>query len=208
MKRGAVPAVSTDEPEPESALVARAIQRDAAAFTELYERYVERVYRYIRLKTGNSAEAEDLLSTVFLRAWWSIGRFHPKGETSFAAWVFRLAHNAVVDGFRRPRDTVSYELASEEVAAQALSSNPELHLQWRLTVEELHHALAALTEEQREVVLLRFVEGLSAREAGSIMCKHEGTIRGLQFRAIQALRKALLGPDTKAGADEGGSDDD
>lgn len=178
--------------EPEAALVERAIRRDAEAFGALYDRYFDRVYRYARLRVGNAADAEDVTATVFLSAWRAIDRFSPKHDASFAGWLFRLAHNAVVDRYRRAREDISLDgeaLRSEEVA---LLANPEGLLEWRLTVDELHHALLALTEEQREVVLLRFVEGLSAREVGDILGKQEGTVRGMQFRAIEALRRILV----------------
>ncbi len=175
----------------ESSLVARAIQGDQLAFTELYERYVERVYRYISLRTGNPIEAEDTVSNVFLKAWRSISRFKPQREASFAAWLFRLAHNEVVDSYRRPRDLVSLDFAGDLSIGESPIGNPERQIEWRLTMAELSGALGALTSEQREVILLRFVEDLSAREVGEIMGKREGTVRGMQFRAIEALRRAL-----------------
>lgn len=178
-----------DAPEP--ALVAKAIRRDREAFGQLYSLYFDRLYRYARLKTGNPVDAEDLTESVFLSAWRSIDRFSPKGDTSFSAWLFRLAHNALVDRYRRGREHVSLETVEHLSTYERDGLNPETVLEWRLTLSELHRALFALTDEQREVVLLRFVEGLSAREVGDIMGKQEGTVRGMQFRAIEALRRAL-----------------
>lgn len=176
--------------ESEATLVARAVQRDAEAFSELYSLYFARVYRYVRLRVGNQPDAEDLTSMVFLRAWNAIDHFAPKHEASFAGWLFKLAHSLVVDRYRRARDTASLddELSRDEGGPH---STTEAELDWRLTIAELHQALRALTDEQREVVVLRFVEGLSAREVGDIMGKQEGTVRGMQFRAILALRRAL-----------------
>ena len=171
--------------ESESTLVARAIRGDADAFGILYALYFDRVYLYARLKMGNPTDAEDLTATVFLKAWKSIDRFSPKAGSSFAGWLFRLAHNALVDGFRRAKEVISLD------SDGAASASPEDQLVWRLTLDELHQALGELTQEQRDVVLLRFVEGLSAREVGIIMGKQEGAVRGMQFRAIEALRRAL-----------------
>ncbi|HST90447.1 MAG TPA: sigma-70 family RNA polymerase sigma factor [Ktedonobacterales bacterium] len=194
--------------EPEAALVERAIRRDAEAFGALYDRYFDRVYRYARLRVGNAADAEDVAAAVFLSAWRAIDRFSPKHDASFAGWLFRLAHNAVVDRYRRARDDVSLDAEAPRSEEVTLLANPESLLEWRLTVDELRHALAQLTEGQREVVLLRFVEGLSAREVGDILGKQEGTVRGMQFRAIEALRRILVPqrggssrqiPPTKAG---------
>lgn len=177
--------------ESEASLVAHAIQRDAEAFSQLYNLYFDRVYRYARLKVGNAADAEDVAAAVFLSAWRTIDRFSPKHELSFAGWLFRLAHNVLVDRYRRMRETVSLDSVGHESLGMETFPSPEAELEWRLTLAEVHDALLTLTEEQREVVLLRFVEGLSAREVGDIMGKHEGTVRGMQFRAIEALRRAL-----------------
>lgn len=179
--------------ESESSLVARATHRDSEAFGELYTLYFERVYRYVRLRTDNAVDAEDVTAAVFLSAWRGIERFLPRHEASFASWLFRLAHNALVDRYRRARTMVSLDAPhSEEYSGGGRAApNPEVELEWQLTLRELHQALQTLTVEQRLVVLLRFVEGLSAREVGDIMGKQEGTVRGMQFRAIEALRRTL-----------------
>ncbi|MFI5274873.1 MAG: sigma-70 family RNA polymerase sigma factor [Ktedonobacterales bacterium] len=176
--------------ESESSLVERAIQRDPEAFTALYGLYFDRIYRYVRMRVGNQPDAEDLTATVFLRAWHAIDRFTPRHQASFAGWLFKLAHSLVVDSYRRVRDAVSLDDGLATGLNERLPS-AEAELEWRLTIAELHQALKALTDEQREVVALRFVEGLSAREVGDIMGKPEGAVRGMQFRAIEALRRAL-----------------
>ena len=177
--------------ESEALLVERAIERDTEAFSALYSLYFDRIYRYARLRLSNPADAEDVTAAVFLSAWRSIDRFSPKHETSFAGWLFRLAHNTVVDRYRRLRDTVSLDCPEAPYSVDISFPSPEAELEWHVTLAELHTALQSLTGEQREVVLLRFVEGLSAREVGDIMGKQEGTVRGMQFRAIEALRRAL-----------------
>jgi len=177
-----------DESEP--LLVARAAQRDREAFSQLYDLYFDRIYRFVRLKVNDQADAEDVTSKVFLNAWRSIDRFSPKHDTSFVAWLFRLAHNALIDSYRRGYDVVSLD-ASTAFQLSGSSATPEADLEWRLTIMTLQQALSALTSDQREVVLLRFVGGLSAREVGDIMGKQEGTVRGIQFRALEALRRAL-----------------
>ncbi len=176
--------------EAEATLVARAVQRDTEAFSELYNLYFGRVYRYVRLRVGNQPDAEDLTSMVFLRAWNAIDHFTPKHEASFAGWLFKLAHSLVVDRYRRARDMTSLD-AELSLDADDPRATAEAELDWQLTVAELHQALKALTDEQRKVVVLRFVEGRSAREVGDIMGKQEGTVRGMQFRAIVALRRAM-----------------
>jgi RNA polymerase sigma-70 factor, ECF subfamily len=177
-----------------SALVASAVRRDREAFGALYELYFERIYRYVRLKVGDPIEAEDVTAAVFLNAWRAVDRFSPQHESSFLAWLFRLAHNSLVDRYRRQRDLTPLDMVDESHLPVDARSDPASMLDWHLTVGELYQALQLLTDEQREVVLLRFVEGLSAREVGDIMGKQEGTVRGMQFRAIEALRRALTRP--------------
>lgn len=171
-------------------LVARAIRRDREAFAQLYDRYFRRIYRYVWLKVNNKSDAEDVTSAVFLNAWRCIDRFAPKHDGSFLAWLFTLAHNALIDGIRRERDTVSLD-AIETVRLDETSHQPEEALESRLTIMAVQQALARLTSEQRDVVLLRFIEGFSAREVGDILGKQEGAVRGMQFRAIEAMRRAL-----------------
>lgn len=189
------------EYEPVGTLVARAIERDREAFGTLYDRYFERIYRYVRLKLGDGVEAEDLTATVFLNAWRSIETFAPQGDNSFLAWIFRLAHNALIDQYRRRREITPLQDVEEYHLPTDTTFNPEHVLDRGLTIAELSRALQTLTEEQREVVLLRFVEGLSAREVGQIMNKQEGTVRGMQFRAIEALRRALTPSKVRRGND-------
>jgi RNA polymerase sigma factor (sigma-70 family) len=185
--------------EQEISLIARAMRRDSEAFTALYNRYFERIYRYARLRLDSLPDAEDVTHGVFLNAWRAIDRFSPKHEASFAAWLFRLAHNAIVDRYRHMQDTLSLEETPSMLIPDEPIADPELNLEWRLTLQELHQALQTLTDEQREVVLLRFVEGLSAREVGDILGKQEGTVRGMQFRALEALRRTLT-PAREGGA--------
>jgi RNA polymerase sigma-70 factor, ECF subfamily len=180
--------------ETDAILVSRAIQRDHEAFGALYERHFERIYRYVRLKVGDPQEAEDVTSVVFLNAWRGMERFNPRGQGSFAAWLFRLAHNALVDRFRRRRDMAPLETVAEHQLPVDVSFHPEAVLERRMTIDELHGALQALTDEQRDVILLRFVEGLSGREIADIMGKQEGAVRGMQLRALEALRRALALP--------------
>jgi RNA polymerase sigma-70 factor (ECF subfamily) len=182
-------ALSDDEPE--QALVARAIQGDTEAFGRLYGYYFERIYRFVRLRVGNQSDATDITHDVFLKALRSINRFSPRHEASFEVWLFTLARNTLIDGWRRPPLEVPFEALIDEPPAEDTASNPEKVADWHVTLEELQRALASLTEEQRAVISLRFFVGLSAREVGTILSKQEGTVRGIQFRALAALGRAL-----------------
>src|SRR5262245_22863940 len=142
--------------EPEQALVARAIQGDTEAFGRLYGYYFERIYRFVRLRVGNQSDAMDVTHDVFLKALRNIGRFSPRHEASFEVWLFTLARNTLIDGWRRPPLEVPFEAMTEEPPAEDTASNPEEAADWHVTLEGLQRALAPLPEEQRAATTPRF----------------------------------------------------
>jgi len=176
----------------ERSLAARASLGDRAAYAELYERYVDKIYRYIRFKVADGALAEDLTSQAFLKAWGAIGDYEWRNHP-FGAWLFRIAHNLVVDHHRAKRDTVTLDDASPQLEHKASRDEirPERILSELITTERVRQAVARLTEEQQQVLVLRFFEGLSTGEVADLMGKRRGAIRGLQFRALSALRDLL-----------------
>ena len=174
-------------------LVARAQAGDTAAFGALYDEYAPRVYRYLSARLSQQADAEDLLHRVFVKMIESIGRYRPTG-TPFGAWLFRIARNAMIDELRaRPRD-VTIDVI--DAISPGGSSDPVGAAEREAERDEIRGALAELTEEQREVILYRFFAGLTTHETATLMGKREGSIRALQFRALQSLRRRLgTGPD-------------
>ena len=173
----------TDEAE----LVKRAIKRDSAAFGTLYEVHLDRIYRYVFYRVGSTSEAEDLTEQVFLKAWEAIDRYEPRGAP-FAAWLYRLAHNLVVDHYRGKRATTSLDEVSEadDVGVDVMEA-----VEGRLEVDEVRAALAKLNPDYQQMIVLRFVEGLSHAEAAKIIGKSEGAARVIQHRALQALARAI-----------------
>ena len=173
----------------EARLVTQARAGDRDAFGALYRQHVSTIYRYCWLHTGGPRETvEDLTSTVFLRAWQSLGRYEERGRP-FAAWLHTIARNVVIDHQRQSGQTVPLDLAlpsTYDTAAEAVS---------RLEYRQLHAAMQRLTAEQRTVVVHRFLLGYSGEETAAIMGKRAGAIRALQLRALQQLRH-LLEPDT------------
>jgi RNA polymerase sigma-70 factor, ECF subfamily len=164
--------------------VTRAVSGDSEAFAQLYTAYVDQIYRFIFFKVSDHETAEDLTSQVFLKVWQSLGNYR-KRELHFGAWLFQVARNTVIDHYRTQRKTESLETAI------ATRPDPEANVKQivdrRLTREWLWSKLDRLTEDQREVIILKFIEGLSTREAAEIMDKQQGAIRALQMRALQAL---------------------
>ncbi len=173
----------------ESELIQRAIKGDAQAFGELYQQNLTVIYRSIFYKVGNATEAEDLTEQTFLKAWEAIGRFREQG-VPFAAWLYRLAHNLMIDYHRTRHEAMPLD---EILDAEDDQTGPEEIAAQRMDVATLQRAVVQLTDEQQQVIVLRFVQGLSHSEVAAIMGKNEGAIRGLQHRALQALHMLLAG---------------
>ena len=168
-------------------LVAAAKQGDAMAFGRIFDIYHGRVHRYIVAHTHNPADAEDLTQVVFLKALEALPRYEARG-IPFGGWLFRLARNAVIDHARTHREHADLGAVMERPGNEP---EPGANAVAREEIEAVGQALVALTDEQREAIALRFFAGLSAREAATAMGRQEGTVRGLQFRAIAALRRHL-----------------
>lgn len=172
---------------PERELVLEATHHNHAAFACLYDRYVDKIYRYIYFKVGNQTDAEDMTAQVFMKAWQAIGNYQYT-ERPFAAWLYRIAHNLIVDGFRTRHETSSIDdMLEMEETGQTL----EAIVEDRLTGETLRHALRHLTPDQRRVVVLRILEGYSTAEVAAIMGKAEGAVRTLQHRALLGLKNVF-----------------
>ncbi|MFN8475003.1 MAG: sigma-70 family RNA polymerase sigma factor [Anaerolineae bacterium] len=178
----------------EKDLAVRASRYDRDAFGALYDRYVARIYQYVYYKTGSVNEAEDLTAQVFLRAWEAISGYEWR-DYPFSAWLFRIARNLVVDYHRARRDTVTLDGPEDrsEIRPSGDDDAPEKSLQALFTSQQLQQAISQLTEEQQEVIVLRFIEGYSTAEIAVLMGKREGAVRGLQFRGLATLRELIHG---------------
>jgi len=170
----------------EESLVLRAQQHDQEAFAQLYEEYFDKIYRYVTLKIGDEMEAEDVTQQVFLNTLHSISSFKWKG-IPFSAWLFRIAHNQVVDYLRKKKHAV----VPLDESLPSSDGNPQQVVERELDIERLLLATKKLTEAQREVISLRFTSELPIAEVAKIMGKSEGAVKALQHSAILALRKAL-----------------
>jgi RNA polymerase sigma-70 factor (ECF subfamily) len=172
----------------EENLVRRAKERDREAFAQLYEEYFDKIYRYVALKIGDRMEAEDITQQVFLNAIRAISSFKLKG-IPISAWLFRIAHNQVVDYLRKKtRRSVS----SIDKVSLSADDDPTQMLERKLDVERLNSATQKLTPAQQEVISLRFAGEMSIAEVAKVMRKSEGAIKALQHSAVVALRKVLV----------------
>ena len=168
-------------------LVAEAQQGDSWAFGLIFDHYHESIYRFIASRVHRPSDAEDLTQLVFVKALEALPRYESRG-IPFGGWLFRLARNAVIDHVRTRHDHAELDSVVEWAHGDA---GPDELAVVRQELDAVGLALAGLTDEQREAIELRFFAGLSAREAAEAMGKQEGTVRGLQFRAIAALRRQL-----------------
>ena len=182
----------TDE---DTALIDRARRGDRGAFGELYDRYVESVSRYVVFRVRDDDEAEDVTSDVFVKAMVGLPRYEPR--QAFLAWLYRIARNAVIDRTRlayRRTETALTEPLAATLPAESAGTDPDSRALEADRRARLRSALARLGADQPDVIVLRFVVGLSAEEIGVALGKPASTVRGIQMRGLRALR-AFLSPD-------------
>lgn len=162
-------------------LLVEAAKRDPARFSELYERNVYRVYAYVQRRVGTREEAEDITADVFHHALANLKTFEWRG-TPFAAWLMRIASHRIIDRWR----------SSSRESGNPLSGEPQdptsEDVERRAALFEL---VTRLPEDQRRVVMLRFVEQKSIREIAHELRRSEGAVKQLQFRALAKLRKSV-----------------
>jgi len=157
----------------------------------LYESYFDRIYKYIYLRLGDPTEAKDISEHVFVKMIESIDSFKWQGST-FASWLYRIAHNEVVDTLRRnsrrpqvPLEPVSDMIPSERDDPHRIAEQKDFN-------SDLRAAISDLTELQAQVILLKFGSDLSNAEVAAILDRTEGAIKALQYSALQNLQKKLL----------------
>ncbi len=172
----------------EQSLIGRAKNYDREAFAQLYEENFDKIFRYIALKIGNKMEAEDLTQQVFMKALKSISSFKWQ-NVPFSAWLYKIAHNQVVDYVRKKSRQPVAEL-NEDITAS--NDNPSKATELKIETEELVKALKQLTPLQQEVIALRFSCEMPIAKVADIMGKKEGAVKALQHSAVQSLRKIMV----------------
>lgn len=172
----------------ERRLAERAARRDRAAFDKLYGLYSTKIYRYIYYRSGRTDEAEDLTAQVFLKAWEAIPNYRWEGYP-FSTWLYRIAHNRVIDYYRTHHETLPIEAAY----AQHTNVDPFEAAERVFISNSIRTAVQRLTRDQRRVITLRFLDGYSTSEVAAIMGKEVDAVRALQHRAMHALRTWLKG---------------
>lgn len=164
---------------------------DERALSELYLLYFPRVYRYILARTGNQYDAEDLAEEVFMKVLEAIDRFQWR-EAPFSAWLFRIAHNAVISKRRKETSRGKSTQLTDIYATDA--AGPEILVESRLAVREVMAAAQKLPDAQRQVIALRFGAGLTVAETARAMGKGDGNVKVIQHKAIAKLREMMGQP--------------
>lgn len=168
-------------------LVDKAADGDFEAFGKLYGIYLDRIYRYALYQVKDKMVAEDIAEEAFVKAWKAIRSCKGRGRT-FSAWIYRIAHNHIVNTLRNMQKCVPIEM--ENIAELSV---PGLEAEITPAQQELMEEVADLPENQRQVVILKFIEGLNNQEIKQITGKSEGAIRISQMRALTRLREKLGG---------------
>ena len=177
------------QPDEEHQLLKAAQQGKVDAFGLLYERHAAAIFRYLYVHLGSRPDAEDLTSEVFIRAWQSLPRYQQRG-VPFRAYLVRVAHNALVDAYRRRRDETRLSREDDGVPASE-QDGPAETLSGKTEQAELAGLLAELKEEYRTVLVLRFLSQLSPAETAAVMRRSPGAVRVLQHRALESMRQKL-----------------
>jgi RNA polymerase sigma-70 factor, ECF subfamily len=183
---------SMTQVDPED-IAQRAVQRDPNAFAQIYDQHADTVYRSIFYRVGDAGVAEDLTAEVFVKAWERIDRFQWR-NVPVQHWLLRIAKNMVIDHYRSRRRLSSP--IDELGDAPSTDPSPEDHVARDIEIEALGRALGLLADEQRDVLLLRFVEGYSHRDVAAVLGKSVVAVRQIQVRGLRTLQNLLTENET------------
>lgn len=167
-------------------LVEETQKGNAKAFGEIYDLYFLQIHKYVAYRVAHE-QVEDMVANVFVKAWTKIKKYH-KGSQPFSSWLFRIAHNSVIDHYRTYRQ--HYEL-EERIADDHERMNPQHLVEKSLDGERVHRALKKLDSNYQEVILLKYMNELSNKDIAQVLKTSESNVRTLQFRALKKLRTLL-----------------
>lgn len=168
-------------------LIKQAQAGDTDAFSYLYDEYFAHIYRYVYYRV-NREDVDDVVAQIFMKAWDNLGRFTAREGATFSSWLFKIAHNLVIDQYRKHRSIA--ELPSD-IVDEREAYDPQKVAQNKLDQVVLKEALSHLKEAYRQVIVLKFINGFSNQEVADILKRKEGNVRILQFRALRELKVVL-----------------
>lgn len=172
----------------EEELIQKAQMGESWAFGALYDAYLPKIYRFIFVKVSRKSDAEDLTHQVFLNAWEHIRSYKFQGFP-FSSWLYRIAHNAVIDFYRTNKNPMSLELVSENSLGEVPDAFNEIDQKLNFAITKV--ALSRLKPDEQSVLLMKFVDDLSNKEIAKALGKSEGAVRVTQHRALKQLKLYL-----------------
>jgi RNA polymerase sigma-70 factor (ECF subfamily) len=173
----------------EESLIKQAVQHDREAFANLYDRYVDYIYKHVYYLVSNKSDAEDITQEVFIKAWKAIHKYdNTRGH--FVAWLIRIARNLVADYYRAKKK--EGRLVELEASSQTGETNPDAITEASLNRSHVRKAILKLKEEKQKVILMHFVDGFSYKEIAKVLNKSEGAVRVIQYRALNDLKRMLI----------------
>lgn len=176
--------------EDEEKLIRLAQVGETGAFDKLYSHYLDPIFRFVYMKVSRQEEAEDLTHEIFLTAWQNIPNYKFKGFP-LSSWLYQIARNRVIDHYRLKKNNISLEQADPDAELMKASFSIEADLDADLQLEKVRVAIKKLTDDQQDVLLMRFMEELSHKEIALAINKSEGAVRLIQHRAINELKRVL-----------------
>jgi len=168
-------------------LVIKVQDGDHDAFSKLYDLFIDPIYRYVYYRV-NEADVEDIVESVFIKVWQFMHKYKQKKNTYFSSWIFRVAHNLVVDHYRKSKN-LEYDALNQDLVDDRREHSPIRNTENALDNTVLKKAIATLSRTYQDVIVYKYVNDLTNEEVSQIMGKSEGSIRILQFRALKALRE-------------------
>lgn len=166
----------------ERELVDQIKRGDKEAFRGLYDRYARLVYRYVMVRLGTSQDAEDLTSETFIRFWQNVRSFQWR-EIQVGAWLFRTAHNLIVDKYRKKPEPLGWSIQSRH--------NEDERFKQVEDQDVIRQGFETLSYERQMILYLHYIEGYSIEEVAKFVGKSTNAVRVAEFRALKALRKIL-----------------
>lgn len=174
------------QPEEIDTLILAAQEGDKDAFGKIYEHFFDAIYKFVFFRV-ESDEVDDLVENIFIKSWVNLEKYE-KRDVSFSAWLFRIAHNAIIDYRRAHRSIRSLDEIRELPSHE---DGPAKETERSLLTQKVRAAVEQLREPYRQVVSLKFLSGLSTSEVAEVMGEREGNIRLLQYRALKELKNKL-----------------
>jgi len=181
--------VNTKKIRSDQELIRKSLDGDQEAYGSLYERYLDQIYRYVFYRVHNAEEAEDLTEATFIRVWEDL-RIRKNKIKNFSAWLYRVAHNLVID-HQRKKIPITVDFTASEDFTQGEGTGTEDAVIDNIDSHRVAQALKKLEQTARDVIILRFLNGLSHAETANALELKQGHVRVIQYRALQKLREIL-----------------